>query len=34
MKKFEDLIYTIGALQMCWHLPPLTTKTKQIKSIG
>ena len=26
--------HTIEVLQLCWHLPPLTTKAKQTKSIG
>ena len=25
--------HTVGVLQLCWHLPPLTTKAKQTKSI-
>ena len=26
--------HTIGVLQLCWHLLPLTAKAKQTKSIG
>ena len=26
--------HTIGVLQLCWHLPQLTTNAKQTKSIG